>query len=430
MDNQMQGLLAQANPQLGRILDQEARQKAQQARMQGANYGNDAMGRFLSAYSGAARSATEGGRELANNVMGNQPAMGRNEQMAVQAQQAQQDEQAKNITLQKKLANADESQLRTIIQNNIVQNPTLAKAAQEVLKMKESVTETPSIGEGSTFIDDATGNSYTVFTDDKGKQTIKPVGGNATVAREEIKGNLVTPNVYQTLFNAKNDLKMLDAEERKDALTSQLSALSPASKAKYYKSANGLSKQGLSQEELDAKKLQVLNELGSAERLQQGKYAEQDFFQSIENIDSVVEDTVRLRKDMTAVGYATGKYIPGTDAYTLSQDITTLQSNSFLEKLMELKTSSQTGASGLGQVTEREIDLLIKAFRSIDPAMNQGDFEERIGEFRQRYAEIQEKIARAKGADVTIPTDDNNPSDLDETYNKVKAEYEAFKKGS
>ena len=85
----MQGLLAQANPQLGRILDQEAQQKAQQARMQGANYGNDAMGRFLSAYSGAARSATEGGRELGNAVMGNVPAMGRREQMAVQAQQQQ-----------------------------------------------------------------------------------------------------------------------------------------------------------------------------------------------------------------------------------------------------------------------------------------------------------------------------------------------------
>jgi len=361
--------------------------------------------------------------------MGNKPAMGRNEQMAVQAQQAQGAEQAKKLALQKKLSNADESQLRTIIQNNMVQNPTLAKAAQEVLKMKESAAATPSIGEGKTFIDDKTGNSYTVFTDDKGRQTIKPVGGNQVVSKDEIQGNLVTPNVYQTLFNAKNDFAMLDAEERKDALTSQLSTLSPASKAKYYKSANGLSKQDLSQEELDAKKLQVLNELGSAERLQQGKYAEQDFFQAIDNVDSVVEDTIRLRKDMTAVGYATGKFIPGTDAYTLSQDITTLQSNSFLEKLMELKASSQTGASGLGQVTEREIDLLIKAFRSIDPAMQQGDFEERIGEFRQRYAEIQEKIARAKGADVTIPTDDTNPSDLDERYDKVLADYKAFKAG-
>jgi hypothetical protein len=136
-----------------------------------------------------------------------------------------------------------------------------------------------------------------------------------------------------------------------------------------------------------------------------------------------------MRKDMTSVGYAAGKYIPGTDAYTLSEDITTLQSNSFLEKLMELKASSQTGASGLGQVTEREIDLLIKAFRSIDPAMKQGDFEQRISEFRERYSEIQQKIARAKGADVNIPTDDVNPSDLDEEYNTVKAEYDAFMKG-
>jgi hypothetical protein len=86
MDKQMQGLLAQANPQLARLLDEQERQKAQQARMQGANYGNDAMGRFLSAYSGAARSATEGGRTLANNVMGNERGIGVREQAAVQAQ--------------------------------------------------------------------------------------------------------------------------------------------------------------------------------------------------------------------------------------------------------------------------------------------------------------------------------------------------------
>lgn len=421
MSNLIKDLLT---PEQGRLLDNQLRQ--QKLNQGVTNYGSDAIGKLLTSVSGAQR-ASAGFGMLGERLMGGRQK-GVNEMQAERAQQAQEAEQAKKVALQKKLANADESQLRTMIQNNIVENPTLAKAAQEVLKMKESASETPSIGDGKTFIDDKTGNSYTVFTDDKGNQTIKPVGGNKVVSKDEIQGNLVTPNVYQTLFNAKNDLAMLDAEERKDALTSQLSALSPASKAKYYKSANGLSKQGLSQEELDAKKLQVLNELGSSERLQQGKYAEQDFFQAIDNVDSVVEDTIRLRKDMTSVGYAAGKFIPGTDAYTLNQDITTLQSNSFLEKLMELKASSQTGASGLGQVTEREIDLLIKAFRSIDPAMKQGDFEERIGEFRQRYAEIQEKIARAKGADVTIPTDDTNPSYLDEEYNKTLAEYEAFKK--
>jgi len=421
MSNLIKDLLT---PEQGRLLDNQLRQ--QKLNQGVTNYGSDAIGKLLTSVSGAQR-ASAGFGMLGERLMGGRQK-GVNEMQAERAQQAQEAEQAKKVALQKKLANADESQLRTMIQNNIVENPTLAKAAQEVLKMKESASETPSIGDGKTFIDDKTGNSYTVFTDDKGNQTIKPVGGNKVVSKDEIQGNLVTPNVYQTLFNAQNDFAMLDAEERKDALTSQLSALSPANKAKYYKSSNGLSKQGLSQEELDAKKLQVLNELGSAERLQQGKYAEQDFFQAIDNVDSVVEDTIRLRKDMTSVGYAAGKFIPGTDAYTLNQDITTLQSNSFLEKLMELKASSQTGASGLGQVTEREIDLLIKAFRSIDPAMKQGDFEERIGEFRQRYAEIQKKIARAKGADVTIPTDDTNPSYLDEEYNKTLAEYEAFKK--
>lgn len=129
----MQGLLAQANPQLGRILDQEARQKAQQARMQGANYGNDAMGRFLSAYSGAARSATEGGRELGNAVMGNEPAMGRYEQMAVQAQDAKLAEERKMQALQQKLSTASPEQLERIYKENLLTNPKLSQAAESLM---------------------------------------------------------------------------------------------------------------------------------------------------------------------------------------------------------------------------------------------------------------------------------------------------------
>ena len=131
MNADIKGLLAQANPQLGRLLDEEARQKAQQARMQGANYGNDAMGRFLSAYSGAARSATEGGRELANSVMGNKPAMGRNEQMAVQAQQAQ---KAKQEQLQRQLQGKTPEQLTTIYRNALTAgNQELASTTKALL---------------------------------------------------------------------------------------------------------------------------------------------------------------------------------------------------------------------------------------------------------------------------------------------------------
>ena len=145
MNADIKGLLAQANPQLGRLLDEEARQKAQQARMQGANYGNDAMGRFLSAYSGAARSATEGGRELANSVMGNKPAMGRNEQMAVQAQQAQEAElkkqQLKRQAMQKALQGKTRTELSDIHKNNIAQNPELANMAMSIMDSMDSDLE-------------------------------------------------------------------------------------------------------------------------------------------------------------------------------------------------------------------------------------------------------------------------------------------------
>ena len=127
MDKQMQGLLAQANPQLARLLDEQERQKAQQARMQGANYGNDAMGRFLSAYSGAARSATEGGRELVNNVMGNERGMGVREQAAVQKQNA------KAAQLQQ-LQGKSPEQLRVIQRNALAAGQTeLADAAKAMV---------------------------------------------------------------------------------------------------------------------------------------------------------------------------------------------------------------------------------------------------------------------------------------------------------
>ena len=134
MDKQMQGLLAQANPQLARLLDEQERQKAQQARMQGANYGNDAMGRFLSAYSGAARSATEGGQALANNVMGNKPAMGRREQMAVQAQQAQQGSinQAKEMAL-------------LAVQSNTSLDEQTRRKAQELIQSSSSPAQLQAI---------------------------------------------------------------------------------------------------------------------------------------------------------------------------------------------------------------------------------------------------------------------------------------------
>ena len=89
MNEQMRGLLAQANPQLGRILDQQAQQQAQQQRMAPTNYGGSPMGMFLTAASGAARTATEAGQSVADDLTGRQAPMGPMETQALQQQQTQ-----------------------------------------------------------------------------------------------------------------------------------------------------------------------------------------------------------------------------------------------------------------------------------------------------------------------------------------------------
>lgn len=114
MSEQMNSMLAQANPQLARILDMQARDKAMRQRMAPEQYGSSPMGMFLSAASGANKALTEGGRNLANNVMGVEPPKGPRELQAegLKAQLAQQKAKKQEV-IQGRMATAEQ-----ILQNN------------------------------------------------------------------------------------------------------------------------------------------------------------------------------------------------------------------------------------------------------------------------------------------------------------------------
>lgn len=59
--------------------------------------------------------------------------------------------------------------------------------------------------------------------------------------------------------------------------------------------------------------------------------------------------------------------VPWTDAMALKDLVTTLKSGEVLRKLQEMKAQTATGASGLGAVSERELDLLISNMTALNP---------------------------------------------------------------
>lgn len=64
------------------------------------------------------------------------------------------------------------------------------------------------------------------------------------------------------------------------------------------------------------------------------------------------------------------KYLPDTDARTLSNDLENIKANSTLSALQMLRATSPTGGSGLGQVSDFEDRMLSSVIKSLDQAQN------------------------------------------------------------
>ena len=126
-----QQLLANMNPQMARLLDNQMRDQQVAQRSQGAGM----LAGLTQAYTGMG--------DMASRALGAAP-MGANEAGAIAAQQKEQQEQAKLEVMQKKLAGATDEQLTAIIQNNAVANPKLAQAAKQVLAAKQPSSSNPA----------------------------------------------------------------------------------------------------------------------------------------------------------------------------------------------------------------------------------------------------------------------------------------------
>lgn len=126
-----------------------------------------------------------------------------------------------------------------------------------------------------------------------------------------------------------------------------------------------------------------------------------DFALRSENMDmkniSGIADSLLKRADIWTTGMAgsLGQFVPGSPQHDFARDLDTVVGESALAKLVELKNSSDTGASGLGQVTEREIAILQRARSALDQSQSPEQFKSNLRRYIALRKAAYENIERS-----------------------------------
>ena len=121
--------------------------------------------------------------------------------------------------------------------------------------------------------------------------------------------------------------------------------------------------------------------------------------------------------------------VPGSDAYNLRSDIETVKSNLGFEALKSMKSQSKTGASGLGQLSDREMTLLTSLVANLDTKQSPSQLRQRLTEVRDKYQNVLEKLfpsastspkpATGRGTVVTPKTENKT---AEQRYNELSGQ--------
>lgn len=92
----------------------------------------------------------------------------------------------------------------------------------------------------------------------------------------------------------------------------------------------------------------------------------------------------------TGIGAQLFGGIGGTDATDLQSQITTIGAGTTFEKLNNLREQSATGASGLGQLSNQEGNLLRDSVAALNPRQSEGEFRKGLDAVEQHYKNNQQ----------------------------------------
>ena len=122
-----------------------------------------------------------------------------------------------------------------------------------------------------------------------------------------------------------------------------------------------------------------------------------------------------------ATGQALLDTIPWTDAKSLKNLVSTLQSEKVTGTLEQLKSQSRTGATGFGALSEKELTLLINKIASLDPTDKM--FKQNLVTVMDEWKRVQRKVKDSRQELMGIGGINQNYEDLISRtidYNKGK----------
>jgi hypothetical protein len=120
----------------------------------------------------------------------------------------------------------------------------------------------------------------------------------------------------------------------------------------------------------------------------------------LSNVDEAIKRTTPVA---TGWGAFVFENMPDSEAMALKDIVTSLNAAKVFTELGKLKEQSKTGASGLGSITEREIDLLESRIRKLNPKSK--SFPEDLKYVQTKWKELRDSIEVKQGqAPSATPT--------------------------
>lgn len=136
-------------------------------------------------------------------------------------------------------------------------------------------------------------------------------------------------------------------------------------------------------------------------------------------MDSTIDKAIEMAGKSGTAGFvgAGARFIPGTEAYDLSQTLQTIKANIGFDKLQEMRDNSPTGGA-LGQVAVQEMQALQSVFGSLDQAQSAAQLINGLNQVkavRKHFAALrrqayEQDVQRFGAANVPNPSEQPSPA--------------------
>jgi len=107
-----------------------------------------------------------------------------------------------------------------------------------------------------------------------------------------------------------------------------------------------------------------------------------------EQLTEAINTGNEITGDILGIAFS---FIPGQDSYSFRTDVNTLKANLGFNALQEARQASENGASGFGQLTERELSTLESLIEDLSLGLPQSEFLNRLNTIERTFTNARDR---------------------------------------